>query len=249
MAREARHVVPGYPHHVYLRGNNRRILFSDDDDRLQWLRCLQLGIDASSCELHQHTLMDDHIHMIVTPPDEDALAALVKRTCQRYAQLRNEQLEASGKLFEERYQSKVIESERQLICTTLYNDANAFRAGMVPDPLLHQWSTGPLRRLQRLAHLSVHVDAGGLVPGSRPTRNACAIVCRGLMDSYAPVDDRPAIMDDPDEAEEPYRYRIERPDGTSAREPDVRWPDEAQRVLDDLRPMNLSPVWRAADNW
>ena len=230
MARQARHVVPGYPHHVYLRGNNRRILFSDDDDRLQWLRCLQRGIDASSCELHQLTLMDNHIHLIATPPDEDALAALVKRTCQRYAQLRNEQREATGKLFEERYQSKVIESERQMITTTLYNDANAFRAGMVPDPLLHEWSTGPLHAGRNGSRISAFMwTPAAWYLGLARTRNACAIVYRGLMDSYAPADDPPAIEEESDGAEESYRYRVERPDGTSAREPDLRWPHDLEK--------------------
>lgn len=225
MARQPRQVVPGYPHHVYLRGNNRRRLFSHDTDRLTWLGCLRRGLEASACELNQHTLMDNHIHMIVTPPDEDALAALVKRTCQRYAQLRNEKLEASGKLFEERYQSKVIESERQLMATTLYNDANAFRAQMVPDPLLHEWSTGPLHAGRNGSRISAFLwTPSPWYLGLARTRNACAIIYRGLMENYAPADDPPAIEEDPDEAQEPYRHRIERPDGTSAREPLPQWP-------------------------
>lgn len=226
MPRQPRLVVPGYPHHVYLRGNNRRRLFSSDADRLSWLGCLQRGIEATSCELHQHTIMDNHLHLIVTPPDEDGLAALMKRACQRYAQLRNEQRDASGKLFEERFQSKLIESERQLIATTLYNDANAFRANMVYDPLVHEWSTGPLHAGRNGSRISAFMwTPAAWYLGLARTRNACATIYQGLMENYAPADDPPAILEDEeDQPEVPYRKRLERPDRSSAREPETRWP-------------------------
>jgi putative transposase len=220
MAREARRVVPGYPHHIYLRGNNRRRLFSNDSDRLLWLLDLRRGIEASSCLLHQHTIMDNHVHMIVTPPAEDSMAKLIKRTCQRYAQQRNEAREASGKLFEERYQSKVIETERQFVATTLYNDANAFRAGMVSDPLEHEWSTGPLHAGRN----GSRIGAWLWTPGSwylrlARTPNARAVAYQILMENYAPMDNPPAIFEEPDDDEEdhPYHHRVERPDRSSAR--------------------------------
>jgi putative transposase len=221
MTREARLVVPGYPHHVYMRGNNRRRLFSTDADRLMWLQDLERGLEATRCQMHQHTIMDNHIHMIVTPPDQDSLSRMVKRACQRYAQQRNEQRDASGKLFEERFHSKVIESERQLMVTTLYNDANAFRAGMVEKPLDHAWSTGPLHAGKPGGRISPFM----WVPSDwylrlGKGRNRCATIYQILMENYAPSeDDPPAIWeveeDDPDT--QPYHRRVERPDRTSAR--------------------------------
>lgn len=221
MSRLPRLVVPNWPHHIYLRGNNRRRLFSTDADRLMWLGDLERALEASGCFMHQHTIMDNHVHMIVTPPAEDSLAKLMKRACQRYAQQRNEQRDGSGKLFEERYHSKVIESERQLMATTLYNDANAFRAGMIEQPLEHVWSTGPHHAGRMGSRISPFMWAPsfwylGLAKG----RNTCATIYRALMESYAPSEDNPpAIFEEPDDDDitTPYHRRVERPDRTSAR--------------------------------
>jgi hypothetical protein len=169
--------------------------------------------------MHQHTIMDNHIHMIVTPPKEDSLAKLVKRTCQRYAQQRNEARDATGKLFEERFHSKVITSERQWIATTLYNDANAFRAGMVLDPLGHEWSTGPLHAGRQGSRISPFMwSPAGWYTRLGQGRNTCAFIYQMLMEHYAPSDNPPAIEEiDDDQLDAPYTLRIERPDRSSAR--------------------------------
>jgi len=217
MSRHPRLVVPGYPHHVYLRGNNRRRLFSDDGDRLYWLRDLITGLEASQCGLHQLTLMDNHVHMIVTPPDAGALSILMKRTCQRYAQQRNERCAASGKLFEERYRSKLIESDRQWVTTTLYNDSNAYRAGMVTSPLEHAWSTGPLHAGRpKSSRLSPWLwTPAGWYQRLAKSSNARAEAYEELMNSYAPFDERPTIDEEDDEDED--NATVFRPDGTDAR--------------------------------
>jgi hypothetical protein len=68
----------------------------------------------------------------------------MKRTKHRYAQMRNGQRGGSGSLFEARFKSKPITSVAQLMATTLYNDANARRAGLIHSGTAHEWSTGPL---------------------------------------------------------------------------------------------------------
>jgi len=217
MPRSARVVVPGLPHNLCLRGNNRRRLFSSVGDRQRFLHFLSLGVRASGCALHQLTLMANHVHLVATPPSETALATLVARTCQRYAQRRNEAREASGKLFEERYYSRVIEAPEALLMIMLYNDANGYRAGVADSPWGHVWSTGPL-----------HAAAdGGRVPATLWTpgpwylslgADACARarVYRELMADYAR---RPATPDGVVEPEaRPYSMRLERPDRSFARE-------------------------------
>ena len=144
MPREARIVIPGVPHHVILRGNNRRCLFSYDRERVLLLRYLAAALEASHCALHQLTLMENHLHMIVTPPRAESLAVMVKRAAQRYAQVRNAQRGATGKLFEQRFGSIPMRDDAHVMMATLYNDTNAFRAGATVGPDGHAWSTGPL---------------------------------------------------------------------------------------------------------
>lgn len=205
---------------MYLRGNNRRRLFSSREDRLQWLVCLRRGLDASRCQLHQLTLMTNHVHMIVTPPEARSLADLVKRACQRYAQLRNAKRRGTGKLFEERFRSKVIKDDRQLMMTTLYNDANAYRANDVESPLSHEWSTGPLHA----ARPGSKIWASLWTPsrwylGLAPTPAARAAVYEQLMAAYVRTDEPAQIDGKAEEADlEPYQQRLERPDRSCARE-------------------------------
>ncbi len=230
MPQGQRIVIPGLPHHAYLRGNNRRRLFSSKGDRLAMLRCLRRGLDAGECLLHQLTLMTNHLHLIVTPPRADGLAVLFKRANQRYAQLRNEQRGDSGKLFEQRYRSKPITSDAQLMATTLYNDANAYRAGMVADPLAHAWSSGPLHAQRAGALISTDMwtpSAWYLGLGTTPAERGAAYA--ELMSSYVKLEHEALVDDDVERADsEAYSRRVERPDGSSAREAALQWGKKAK---------------------
>jgi hypothetical protein len=154
--------------------------------------------------------------MIVTPPKDDSLASLMKRACQRYAQRRNVRFDASGKLFEERYRSKLIESERQWLVTTLYNDANAYRAGMVLSPIDHAWSTGPLHAGRRGSRISAWMwTPAGWYMRLASSANSRAAIYASLMDRYAPFDERPTIDEEDDDDED--TTAVFRPDGSDAR--------------------------------
>jgi REP-associated tyrosine transposase len=228
MARQPRLVVAGQPHHVYLRGNNRRVIFSSKADFTFFVACLRRALDATRCQLHQLTLMRNHVHSIITPPDEDAISSLVKRACQRYSQDRNQKRGASGKLFEERYRSKIIVDDAQLMTTTLYNDANAYKAGEVTDPFVHEWSTVPLHAGVSGARLirSLWTPSRWYLRLGR-TEEERVLAYRREKIAYlelapATIDDAIAL-DAKAEAADAERYvrRLERPNRSSAREPEL----------------------------
>lgn len=225
MARHARVVLPGVPHHVYLRGNNRRRLFSSLTDRMQMLACLDLGLSATGCALHQLTLMTNHVHLIATPPDDKALSAFVKRACQRYAQQRNQTKQASGKLFEERFHSKPIVDATYLATVTLYNDCNAFRARPIADPLAHEWSTGPLhagRAGSRIPASMWTPSRWYLGLGRSPASRATVYV--ELMAAYVGAGWEALVDDATEEQDVEYsRGRVERPDGAAAHDGFPQW--------------------------
>jgi putative transposase len=141
MARRARIVLAEVPHHVILRGNNKRRLFSYPHEYNRFLYAIGRALRPAKCLLHALVLMTNHVHLIVTPMSATALGFFVKTFGQRYAQQRNARRHASGRLFEERYHSAPILSERQLAVTTAYVELNPVRAGMVEDPMDYQWST------------------------------------------------------------------------------------------------------------
>ncbi len=148
MPRESRRttIIPGTPHHVILRGNNRRRLFSGPRD---YLRFLQMLLDAQRkyrCLIHSVCLMPNHVHLMVTADDATSLGLFVKHFAQRYAQYRNKTRNGSGKLFEQRFVAIAVTDEAQLATLTAYIDLNPVRAGIVSKDALqtYRWSTAGL---------------------------------------------------------------------------------------------------------
>lgn len=85
MARLARAVAPGIPHHITQRGNRRQTVFFTDEDYALYRallseQCRTLGIRALG-----YCLMPNHTHLILAPPDGGALAQALADTHRRYA--------------------------------------------------------------------------------------------------------------------------------------------------------------------
>jgi putative transposase len=141
MPRAPRLVIAGQPHHVIVRGNNRRRLFSWHSDYRRFLYYLDRGLAQTGCTAHALAMMANHVHLVVTPPVDGAIAALVKSFAQRYAQYRNGRRDGSGKLFEQRYLCKPILDEAQLAITTVYCDLNPLGGAWLGDGQRLRWST------------------------------------------------------------------------------------------------------------
>jgi putative transposase len=141
MSRKPREVHPDLPHHVILRGNNRRRLFTRANDYTHFIGFLGEALDRHGVALHGLTLMSNHVHAILRPPDADALARTIKSAAQRFAVHRNREHDGSGKLFEQRYFCAAVTTDEYLARVTCYNDLNAVRAGVVDDPFDFRWST------------------------------------------------------------------------------------------------------------
>jgi putative transposase len=73
MARLSRIVIPGLPHHVTQRGNRRAQVFFEDGDYELYRDLLADAARKAEAEIWCYCLMPNHVHMIVTPTDEDGL--------------------------------------------------------------------------------------------------------------------------------------------------------------------------------
>lgn len=131
MARLPRLTLPGYPHHVIQRGNNRQPIFLDAADRAHMLALLAEYAPAFKVAIHAYVLMDNHLHLLVTPETADGLPKLMQAVGRRYVRYFNDRHGRTGTLWEGRYRSTVIETERYLLTCMAYIDLNPVRAGMV----------------------------------------------------------------------------------------------------------------------
>jgi PAS domain S-box-containing protein len=77
MPRIARIVGAGYPHHIVQRGNNRERVFLDSMDYEKYLCFLSKYSEVKETTVLAYCLMPNHVHLLVRPSKEEALAMVV----------------------------------------------------------------------------------------------------------------------------------------------------------------------------
>ncbi len=115
MARLPRIVLPGQPHHLIQRGNNRSPIFFQDGDYQMFLDCLQSSSQRYLCRIHAYVLMTNHLHLLVSPNAEDGLATLMQSVGRRYVQYVNRSYQRTGTLWEGRYQAVLIDTKHYVL--------------------------------------------------------------------------------------------------------------------------------------
>lgn len=141
MARLPRLTLPGYPHHVIQRGNNRQPIFATDSDRERLLALLAEYAKKFQVSLHAYVLMSNHFHLLVTPETADGLPQMMQAVGRRYVRYFNDRQGRSGTLWEGRYRSTLIETDRYLLACMAYIDLNPVRAGLVAQARDYPWSS------------------------------------------------------------------------------------------------------------
>jgi len=136
-----RFAPPRLPQHVVHRGNDRGSVFKSDHDRANYLDCLMRATRRHECALHAYVLMDNHVHILATPAAAGALSRMMQWTASRYTIAFNDQHVRSGTLWEGRFFSSAITSERYLMVCQRYIELNPVRAGLVGGPAEFDWSS------------------------------------------------------------------------------------------------------------
>jgi putative transposase len=150
MARQARLVVPGLPHHVTQRGNQGQRVFFDDRQYDWYLRLVAEAARQSEVEIWAYCLMPNHVHFIVAPGREDGLRRAFAGPHKRYAAAVNQRRGVSGHLWQGRFASYVMD-ERHLMAAVRYVELNPVRAGLARRAQDWRWSSAR-------AHLGLAAD-------------------------------------------------------------------------------------------
>lgn len=141
MPRKPRLSIPGLPQHVIQRGNNREAIFLVDNDYRQFVEMLSLAADQHDCQIHAYVLMTNHVHLLVTPLNEEGIGKMMQSLGRRYVQYFNLRNARTGTLWEGRYRATLVDTERYLFACMRYIELNPVRAGMVKLPGEYQWSS------------------------------------------------------------------------------------------------------------
>lgn len=141
MARLPRLTLPGYPHHVIQRGNNRQAIFASPADYQALLDLLRVNADKFSVAIHAYVLMTNHFHLLATPQTAAALPQMMQAVGRSYVRYFNDSQGRTGTLWEGRYKSTLIQTDRYLLACMAYIDLNPVRAGLVVQAADYAWSS------------------------------------------------------------------------------------------------------------
>ena len=140
MARIARVVAPGIPHHVTQRGVRRMETFFDDRDYENYIALMRQWCGKYDVEIWAYCLMPNHVHLIAVPQTKDGLARAIGEAHRRYTSMINFRKGWKGYLWQGRFASFPL-GENYLFAAARYVELNPVRAHLVAKPEDYRWSS------------------------------------------------------------------------------------------------------------
>jgi len=150
MARLARVVIPGLPHHVTQRGNRRQQTFFNDGDYAAYIDLMAEWCREEGLDIWGYCLMPNHVHLIAVPKTEDGLRRAIGEAHRRYTRRINFREQWRGYLWQGRFASFIMD-EPYLLAAARYAELNPVRVKLVDRARGWPWSSAK-------AHLSGRDD-------------------------------------------------------------------------------------------
>jgi putative transposase len=127
-------------YHILLRGQNRQIIFEDDEDRERFIQTLKDCKDKSGYKIYGYCLMGNHIHLLLHELDEE-IGIIMRRIGASYVYWYNWKYRRCGHLFQDRYKSEPVETEKYFLTVLRYIHQNPVKVGFVKEALDYRWSS------------------------------------------------------------------------------------------------------------
>lgn len=140
MARLARVVAPGLPHHVTQRGNRRQQTFFSEADYAAYRQLIAEGCAAAGVAVWGYCLMPNHVHLILVPSSEDGLRRALAEAHRRYSQRVNRREGWTGYLWQGRFASVAMDETHLQACAR-YVELNPVRARLAVRAEDWPWSS------------------------------------------------------------------------------------------------------------
>jgi len=140
MSRKLRLFHPGAFYHVLMRGNAKQAIFGEDRAYHQFEQFLAEGLEQYKHRLHAYCWMGNHVHMLLQCADTP-LSEMMRVLSQRYTYWFNRQHDRVGHLFQGRYKSLMVDTDRYLLELVRYIHLNPVRAEFVDNTDEYPWSS------------------------------------------------------------------------------------------------------------
>lgn len=127
-------------YHIMLRGNERKKIFLDDEDRSKFINILQRKQSETDLSFYAYCLMDNHVHLVLRENNNE-ISLIMKGIATSYAMYFNIKYRRVGHVFQDRFKSEAVEDEQYLMAVIRYVHYNPIKAFMVERPEDYRWSS------------------------------------------------------------------------------------------------------------
>lgn len=127
-------------YHIMFRGINRQTIFEDDQDKQRLLGTLKRYQTLSQFKLYGYCVMDNHFHLLLKEIAEP-ISLTMKRIGVSYVYWYNNKYSRSGHLFQDRFRSEPVETERYFKTVLRYIHQNPLKANLVKNIFECQWTS------------------------------------------------------------------------------------------------------------
>ncbi|MFZ5631359.1 MAG: REP-associated tyrosine transposase [Bacillota bacterium] len=140
MPRQCRCLSSSKVYHIMVRGNEKKSIFRDDEDRLKFIDIIRDKKKNNECLIYAFCLMDNHAHLVIKE-ETDSISRIMKRINTSYAYYFNNKYDRVGHVFQDRFKSEEIETEKHLLAAIRYIHNNPVKAKIAKEPSEFPWSS------------------------------------------------------------------------------------------------------------
>lgn len=119
MPRIARVKAPDYIYHIMCRSISEIDLFQDDEDKQYYLELLKKYKEECHCRILAYCVMSNHVHIHIDPQGFD-ISRFMLYVNASYVARYNRKYRRKGHLFQGRYESRVVSSEKYNLAVSAY---------------------------------------------------------------------------------------------------------------------------------
>ena len=140
MPRQRRKVGLSKIYHVIARGNERKDIFLDDEDKSKFIQIIINKKRKNEYTLYAYCLMNNHLHLLLKE-EEGNVSRVMRRINTAYAYYFNKKYNRVGHVFQDRFRSEPVENDRYLLSLIQYIHNNPVKAKIVNQPHQYKWSS------------------------------------------------------------------------------------------------------------
>ena len=140
---KARSFWVGYAHHIYNRGNQKEKIFLTDKDRNVFLKYLKQYSKEFDCTILAYCLMPNHYHLLLQPTTVKSISQVMQRLTTLYSNYLRGEHNWIGHIFQSRYHSKIVKTEKYYQEIIQYLKENPVKSGIVKDSNDFKWMKLP----------------------------------------------------------------------------------------------------------